>query len=115
SMVQDTSVQSGAMSAEYSATGAAVNMVPKSGSNTWKFTTGGLFTNDKLVSDNLSDELVARGLTSTSKGILKYDAGWTTGGPIRKDKIWIFQSNRYYGSKTQWAGIYYNATEGTRF
>src|SRR5438034_9106746 len=35
-MVQETSVQTGSMTAEYSSTGAAVNMIPKSGSNTWR-------------------------------------------------------------------------------
>jgi hypothetical protein len=115
SMVQDTSVQSSGMTAEYASTGAAVNMIPKSGSNSWKFAVSGLYTGGALVGDNLTSGLQALGLTSTSKSIYKFDMGNTWGGPISKDRIWIFQSNRYYGSKTQWAGIYYNATEGTPF
>jgi hypothetical protein len=119
SMVQETSVQTGSMTAEYASTGAAVNMIPKSGSNTWRETVSGLFTNDKLVSDNLSDELKApvsaggRNLQSTSKPLKKFDAGFTWSGPLKKDKIWIFQSNRYYGSETQWAGVFYDLDEGS--
>jgi hypothetical protein len=39
--------------------------------------------------------------------------GESYGGPIRRDKIWIFQSTRYWGSKTQMAGIFYDKTEGS--
>jgi hypothetical protein len=113
SMVQETSVQTGAMTAEYASTGAAVNMIPRSGSNTWRRSLAGLFTDDHLVSDNLTNDLKARGLLSTSKPIKKYDAGLSWSGPLKSDKVWIFQSNRYYGSQTQWAGIFYDADEGS--
>ena len=58
-MVQETSVQTGGMSAEYASTGAAVNMIPKSGSNTFRTILNGLYSNHSMESDNLTDDLRA--------------------------------------------------------
>jgi hypothetical protein len=87
SMVGETSVQTGAMTAEYPSTGAAVNMIPKSGSNVWRESLSGLFTNDKLVSDNLTSQLKApvsqggRNLQSTSKAPQEIRRGFDVGWP----------------------------------
>ena len=111
--VQGIGVQTGGLTAENASPGQGVNFIPKSGSNTWKFSVEGLGSNHNLDSDNLTSNLQAKGLTSTSQNIYKFDMGETFAGPISKDHIWIFESSRYWGSKTQFAGIYYDATEGS--
>ena len=114
-MVQETSIQTSGISAETNADGAVVNMIPKDGSNTFRFGLNGLFTNNKLEQSNMNDDLRARGLTTVSLILQIYDVGGTAGGPIKKDKLWFFSSLRRWGNKHQMAGNYFNKTQGTMF
>ena len=50
-------------------------MIPKEGGNTFKGGATGLYSNKNLMSDNLSDELIARGLKSVNALNYIYDAG----------------------------------------
>jgi carboxypeptidase family protein len=113
--IEEMVLESGGISAESASSGFSANGVPKEGSNTFSFSVSGLFTNDKLQSDNLSDDLRARGVTTTDKTLHVYDAGVTLGGPIRKDKLWFYGAIRWQGSKNQKAGIFHNKTQGTPF
>ena len=65
------------------------------------------------MSDNLSDELIARGLKSVNRLNYIYDAGVTLGGPIKKDLLWFFGSFREWGNERQAANKFYNSTQGT--
>ena len=67
------------------------------------------------MSDNLSDELIARGLKSVNRLNYIYDAGVTLGGPIKKDRLWFFGSFREWGNERQAANKFYNVTQGTPF
>ena len=67
------------------------------------------------MSDNLSDELIARGLKSVNRLNYIYDAGFTLGGPIMKDRLWFYGSFREWGNKRQAANKFYNATQHTPF
>ena len=67
------------------------------------------------MSDNLSDELIARGLKSVNRLNYIYDAGFTLGGPIKKDRLWFYGSFREWGNKRQAANKFYNATQDTPF
>jgi len=80
----DVSVQS---------SGLAINLVTKSGSNVFKGTFNGTFENDKMQSDNVTEELFTAGANGFLSGNpLKKIATWSVeaGGPIMKDRLWYW-------------------------
>src|SRR5437773_1489941 len=113
--VEETAVQTGGVSAESTASGVLINMVPKEGGNSFKLDVFGFYTNDALQSDNLTDELRGRGLTTTNHVRQLYDFNATVGGPIRKDKLWLFAASRLGGTKIQVPGVFFNTSIGTPF
>jgi hypothetical protein len=65
-------------------TGASVNAVTKSGTNTWAGTTYGFFRNEDLTGGKIEGDDVFKGdLGQTQYGI-------SVGGPIIKDKLFVF-------------------------
>ena len=113
--VQETTVETGGVSAESDMSGVAMNMIPKEGGNTFRFMVSGLFTNEHFASDNFNDELRARGVTLPSKVINIYDGWGTVGGPIKQDKIWFFAAERIWGNRNQRANTFWNKTQGSPF
>ncbi|MSO29784.1 MAG: TonB-dependent receptor [Acidobacteria bacterium] len=113
--VEEMTLQTGGISAESSADGIMINVVPKEGGNTFSGNIIGLWANDGLESDNLSDELRSRGLTTVSKILKVYDASVTVGGRVKRDKLWFLGSAREWGSANQNAGVFWNKTQGTPF
>jgi hypothetical protein len=90
-------------------------MLPKEGGNRFSGSVAGLYSGKNLMSDNLSDELIARGLKSVNRLNYIYDSGFTLGGPIKKDQLWFFGSFREWGNERQAANKFYNKTQGTPF
>lgn len=113
--VVETTVEAGGISAESNAAGLLINMVPKEGSNAFSYEAMGTYSNKALQGSNLTDELRARGVTSPGKVLYAYDANFTVGGPIRRDRMWFFAATRISGTQNQIAGRYFNATRGTPF
>src|SRR6185503_8971938 len=113
--VQELVMYTSGIAADSNADGAIVNMIPKEGGNRFTGSISGLFSNENLMSDNLSDELIARGLKSVNALNYIYDAGFTLGGPIKKDRLWFFVSFREWGNERQAANKFYNATQHTPF
>jgi hypothetical protein len=94
--------------------GPVMNMVPKSGGNS--FAGQGFYNGAGSWSrgNNLTPELQAQNpnLTQTP-GILKsYDASGSYGGPILKDRLWFFGSYRNLDTQTAMDGITANANAG---
>ena len=113
--VQELVMSTSGITADSNADGAIVNMIPKEGGNRFAGSVSGLFSNKSLMSDNLSDELIARGLKSVNRLNYIYDAGFTLGGPIKRDRLWFYGSFREWGNERQAANKFYNATQGTPF
>jgi hypothetical protein len=113
--VQETVLSTSGISADTNADGAVVNLVPKEGSNTFAGNLSGLYSGKNLQSDNLTDALRARGLTTVTTVRYIFDAGVSVGGPIKKDKLWFFGSFRQWGNERQAAGKFFNATQSTPF
>src|SRR4029450_2008383 len=44
-----------------------------------------------------------------------YDAGFTLGGPIKRDRLWFYGSFREWGNERQAAHKFYNATQHSPF
>jgi hypothetical protein len=114
-VVEEMTLQSGGISAESAASGFAANAVAKEGANTFKFSVSGLYTNENLQSNNLTDALRARGLTTVDSVVEVYDVGGTFGGPLKSDTLWFFGAVRAAGNENRKAGIFWNKTQGTPF
>jgi hypothetical protein len=111
---QETTIETGGGSAQINAT-LITNVVPREGANRFGFDASGTFTNQHLQSDNLTDELRARGVTANNKVLTFYDASATFGGPIKKDRLWFFTATRASRNKNTVVGLYFNKTIGTPF
>src|SRR6266850_5597135 len=113
--IEETALETGGATAESSSPNVSMNMIPKEGANTFRYSVSGLFTNKNLQSSNLTSELRTRGLQDVPKLNRMYDAGFTVGGPIKQDKVWFFAAIRRWGVRNQAAGLYWNKTQGTPF
>ena len=94
---QEISIQTSGGNAEVSSGGIRLNMIPKDGGNTFAGTgyLGG--TNGAWQSDNLSQELIDKGLTSVNTIARIFDYNATAGGPILRDRLWFYTSWRLWG------------------
>lgn len=105
----EVTVQTSGASAEYQNAGAVTNLIPMEGGNSFKSSFYGAFGNDKLVSDNLSDELKAVGANANGLQRL-WDVNLAAGGPVRRDRLWFFGAVRNSAIITSLTGISPNLT-----
>jgi hypothetical protein len=93
--------------------GPVLNIVPRSGSNTFQGQAFTNFSNDRLRGDNLNTELMAPtpgpNLRETPGIIKAYDANISYGGPVVRDRVWFFGSYRKLNTETAVEGIVGNA------
>ncbi|MEO8257801.1 MAG: TonB-dependent receptor [Acidobacteriota bacterium] len=92
--------------------GPSLNIVPREGGNSVK----GLFfasgVTPGMIGDNYTDDLLARGLTSSGKITRIWDFNFGAGGPVVKDRVWFFGQAREEGSYRKVAGMFANANAG---
>lgn len=108
-MAQEITFQTDAQSAEFERASVYSNFIPKEGSNTFRGFFSGRFTNQSLEGDNLSEDYIARGLKSGSKVDKIWDANPAGGGPIVKDRMWIYAGYRHWGTYNTVAGSFKDA------
>jgi hypothetical protein len=94
--------------------GPQMNIIPRSGGNTFS---GSAFTSlagDWSRGDNLDDKIRALNpnLQQTPGIINAYDASVSYGGPIKRDRLWFFGSFRDLSTQTALEGIQANANAG---
>jgi hypothetical protein len=106
--IQEISYETGALSAESEVAGLRSNFIPKDGGNLLTGFLFGAFTNHSLQSNNLSSDLMTKGLTSVDRVDYIYDFNPAAGGPIAKDTLWFYTSFRQWKTNTFAAGLYYN-------
>ena len=75
----------------------------------------GEYSGEGWDADNLTDELIASGVTTRNTIGRIFDFGFGAGGSIVRDRLWLYGSFRKYGTKTFVAGNYFNATPHTLF
>jgi len=96
SMSQEMVYTTSGASADVSGGGVRLNQIPRDGGN---IVSGSLFLgfqNEKFQADNVTDDLIARGVR-TADGIGKLaNVEGAFGGPIKKDKVWYFASARNF-------------------
>ena len=115
SAAQEASVQLGGQTAEFENGGFQANMVPKDGGNRFSGIFSANYANHDMVSDNLTQKLIDRGLKLVNTTNRTYDANAAFGGPIVQDRLWFFTSHRVFGYQNVLAGDFYNLTQNTPF
>ena len=113
--IAEMTVQTRGMGAEAETGGVAVNIVPKDGGNTFRGVANVEYTGKKLINDNFSDDLIARGLRQSATPLYIYDSGVGIGGPLKRDKLWFYTAPTRRGAQQELAGLYYSKTPGTLF
>ncbi len=111
---QEVVVETGAISAERNTGGVQMNIVPKDGGNTFSGSFSTSHTTQSLQSDNLTDELRARGLRSSPSLKRHYDTGGAIGGPIKRDTLWFFGASRFGANQQYQQGNYFNKLQNQR-
>ena len=95
--------------------GVQLNMIPKDGGNVFSGMANIAYTGPDLQSNNINDELIARGLDSSTRGLASIkkfvEASGGLGGPLRENKLWFFGAARKSVTQQYAAGIYWNAHE----
>lgn len=114
-MAQEINIQTDGMSAELEVSGVRNNVIPKEGSNTFRGTIFTNYTAHGLTSDNLSDDLVSRGLKGVNSVKKIWDVNPAFGGPVARDKLWFFTALRHWGTYNYIAGLYENKTPTSFF
>jgi hypothetical protein len=109
--VQEISFRTSGGLGEAETGGPNMNVVPKTGGNTFKGTAAFQSSGSGLQSDNYNDSLRAV-LSKPSTLLSLYDVDGALGGPIKKDKLWFFYLARTYGSSTSVTGMFANKNAG---
>jgi hypothetical protein len=88
--------------------GVTSNSIPRSGGNGFSGTVLVNGSSPALQSNNLTTRLQALGLTSVTAIKTLYDFNGSFGGPILKDRLWFYGTERYQTNQTWAAGAYYD-------
>jgi len=106
--IQEISLEVGNLSIQSETGGVVINVIPKEGGNTLTASFLANGTNGSLQSDNLTDDLRARGVTAVSAIKNMFDLNGALGGPVVKDKLWFFGAYRRWGNENYVAGRYFS-------
>jgi hypothetical protein len=97
--IETVSITSGSMDAETGrASGAAITVITKSGTNTFKGSAFEFFNNEKL---NAQPYYFGRGAAPVKLPIERQTFGGTLGGPIRRNQLFFFGSYEGYRSRLE--------------
>ena len=92
--------------------GPTMNVVPRTGGNTFA---GSFFfsgANSALQGSNLTQELRDAGLRDPNELIKSWEANGAIGGPILRDRLWFFLSTKRQVTRFYVSGMYYNKNAG---
>src|SRR5687768_13584473 len=110
--VEEVSIRVGGGLGETDTGGPIMNIIPRSGGNTFAGT--GFFSTagDWSRGNNLTDELRSFGLNETPGIIQAHDASLAYGGPILRDRLWFYGQYRNLDTQTAVEGVPANANAG---
>ena len=91
---------------------STVNIVPRTGGNRLAGT--GFISNagEWSMGSNLDDTLRSYGIVDPPDIVNAWDASFSLGGPIKRDRLWYFGNVRNFGQHDVVAGAYANANAG---
>ncbi len=106
----ETTYQTSGITADVSTGGVRINLIPKDGGNIFS---GQAFfggTDGSWQSNNVTDELRARGLRTGSRVAKITDINGGLGGPLLQDKLWFFTSWRRIATDSVIPGSFFKST-----
>ena len=106
--VEEYAITTSGAGADASASGVRINIIPKNGGNRFSGYFLGNFSNDSLLSSNVTDSLVAGGVPREDPLRKLWDINPAIGGPLRKDKLWFYFSYRYTGLREVQPNLFYD-------
>jgi hypothetical protein len=92
--------------------GPQLNIIGRQGGNTFA---GSFFVSGSgsaFVTDNLTPELTAKGLSTPLKPKKLWDVNPSFGGPIKRDRLWFFATYRYQMNRQTVASMWDNRNAG---
>ena len=101
-------------SAETVRGGPVMNIVPRTGGNTFS---GSLFVNGAtggMQGDNFDEELNAAGLRTPNELRSIWDVNGAFGGPIVRDRLWFYATARHQGNRKYVTNMFLNENAGDR-
>ncbi len=109
---QEVVAETSGMGADRDTGGMQLNMIPRDGGNIFSGLLQLAYSGPDLQSNNINDELIARGLDSSTRGLASikkfYDMSGGVGGPIRQNRLWFFGAARKSVTQQYAAGIFWN-------
>jgi len=106
--VEEITIDTGSNNAEMAAGGVRTNYTLREGGNAFNGVVFAAYAPGRLQSDNLTDDLIARGLGTPNSIKANWDINPAFGGPILRDRIWFFASARYNVNEDYVAGLFWN-------
>jgi hypothetical protein len=92
--------------------GPSINMVPKSGGNTFAGSAFYSTAGDWSTADNLDDRLRGFGINRPPTLRNNWDASGSLGGPIKRDRLWFFGNVRQWATASVQTGVTANLFAG---
>ena len=92
--------------------GPQFNIIPKTGGNVFRGTGFGSLAGKWSVGNNVDDTLKSYGIPAPTEIIKNWDASFSIGGPIMRDKVWFYAVTRTLGEYTNLAGRFGNLNAG---
>src|SRR5499427_2014313 len=108
-LYEEVDVQLSGQAGDAVSLGVTSNSIPRSGGNTFS---GTVLTNGSgpgLQSSNLTSRLQSLGLTTSASLRSLYDLNGSIGGPIVKDRLWFYATERYQTNSTNVPGSFFSA------
>jgi hypothetical protein len=105
-LAQEITFQTDSHNAEFERASVYSNFIPKEGSNTIRGSFSARYAGEGWQSGNLDDEQRSKGLLSGSRINRIWDLNPALGGPLVKDRVWIYGSYRHWGTYNTVAGSF---------
>jgi hypothetical protein len=109
---QEVVAETSGIGADRDTGGMQLNMIPRDGGNIFSGILQLAYSGPDLQSNNFNDELIARGLSDSTRGLATikkfYDVSGGVGGPIRQNRLWFFGAVRKSVTQQYAAGIFWN-------
>jgi len=109
---QEVSVSLSGGLGEAEAGGAVMNIIPRTGGNTFSGIAFASSAAGWSQGSNLDDRLRGFGLTDPPKIVNNWDYSASLGGPIKRDRLWFYGTYRDFGQHQDIPGMYANSNAG---
>src|SRR5215216_1753556 len=108
-MAQEITFQTDSHNAEYERATVYSNFIPKEGSNQFRGTFGSRYAGQGWQATNLDEDLKKKGLLTGNRIDRVWDVNPNGGGPLVRDRLWVYGGYRHWGTYNTVAGSYRDA------